>query len=272
MDIVNSALRWCLEFVLAPFAGFHPLVSLVPLAVLTGVAMLWVFAKVSDQKAIRRAKKKMQAYLLELRLFGDDPGLMWSAQMNLIKSNLRYMGLMFKPAIYLTVPMVFLLIHLDAVYGIDPIPTGESAVLTVRVDGRLAAQTSAPNVRAPSLLAVETPVVRGLTDGVFSWRVRAVEAGTGDIEFDWDGRSWSKTVTAGNGLRYVSHAKTASALESVLAPGEKLLQAADIASVEINYPAASIETGSLRLHWLVWFLVVSLVAAYLLKGVFGVAV
>ena len=74
MDIVNSALRWCLEFVLAPFAGFHPLVSLVPLAVLTGVAMLWVFAKVSDQKVIRRAKKKMEAYLLELRLFGDDPG------------------------------------------------------------------------------------------------------------------------------------------------------------------------------------------------------
>ena len=272
MDLLNSVLRWCLELVLAPFTGLHPLVSLAPLSVATGVAMLWVFAKVSDQKAIRRAKKKMQAYLLELRLFGDDPGLMWSAQMNLIKSNLRYMALMLKPAIYLTVPMVFLLVHLDAVYGIDPIPTGESAVLTVRVDGRLAAETTAPSLQAPSLLAVETPAVRGLTDGVFSWRVKAVEAGSGDIGFDWDGRIWSKTVTAGEDLRYVSHAKTASAFESILAPGEKLLQAADIASVEINYPASSIQTGSLRLHWLVWFLLISLVAAYALKGFFGVAV
>ena len=272
MNIVNAAFRWLVELLVAPLAGFHPLVSLVPISVLTGVGMLWVFAKVSNQAAIRRAKKKMQAYLLELRLFGDDPGLMWSAQLNLIKSNLKYMGLMLKPAVYLTIPMVFLLVHLDAFYGIAPIPEGETAVLTVNVSGRLTPQVAAPEVRAPDVIAVDTPAVKGVSDGVFSWRLRALEAGVGQIDFEWDGRTWSKSVATGDRLTYVSHKRTSSALDSILAPGEPQLEAADIASVQINFPAAVIQTGDFQLHWLVWFLVISLLAAYLLKDLFGVAV
>jgi hypothetical protein len=42
--------------------------------------------------------------------------------------------------------------------------------------------------------------------------------------------------------------------------------------VSISYPAAEIETGSWRLHWLIWFLVISIIAGYGLKGLFGVKI
>ena len=71
--------------------------------------MLWVFARVSNQDAIRRTKKRLQAYLLELRLFGDEPALLWKSQKDLLRTNVRYLSLMLGPALILTVPVVILL-------------------------------------------------------------------------------------------------------------------------------------------------------------------
>ena len=71
MDLVNSFLRSAITGYVSLFGDAHPLVSLVPLSVAVGLLMLWVFKISSNQKGIERAKKKMQAYLLELRLYGD---------------------------------------------------------------------------------------------------------------------------------------------------------------------------------------------------------
>jgi hypothetical protein len=214
----------------------------------------------------------MQAYLLELRLYGDDPGPLFRAQRDLIVSNMKYMGLMFKPALYLTIPMVVLLFHFDAIYGIRAIPIGQSAIVTVQAAGRLANRTAVPKLTAPAGIKVETPGVRALDVGQFSWRIRAESETIGELQFEWEGRTWTKEVAAGDKVRYISHTRESSAFDSIAAPGESLLDVDQITSVAINYPAAEIETGSLRLHWLVWFLVISIVAAYLLKDLFGVKI
>ena len=272
MNLLNSATRFLVESFVSLFGDAHPLVSLTPLSILVGIAMLWVFGKTSNQKAILRAKRKMQAYLLELRLYGDDPRLLFTAQKNLIVSNLRYMGLMFVPAIYLTLPMVLLLFHLDAVYGIAPLEVGRSAIVTVQAAGRLAPTVEAPKLKAPVGVEVETAAVRALDAGEFSWRIRAKAEEDGVLRFDWNGRSWESDISTGGGMRYVSHSRESSALNSVASPGQDLLDVEQIESVSINYPAKEIHTGSLSLHWLVWFLVISIVAAYLLKDLFGVAI
>jgi len=239
---------------------------------LRGVAMLWVFGKTSNQKAIERAKKKMQAYLLELRLYGDDPGLLFKAQANLIGANLRYMGHMFKPALILTNPMVVLLFHLDAVYGIRAPLEGESAVVTVQAAGELATTVEAPALTAPQGVIVETPAVRARDLGQFNWRIRAVGPAHGELDFSWNGRQWTKSIDAGPGLRYVSHRRESSTWRALAAPGESLLEVQDIEAVEVRYPGAEIEAFGLRWHWLIWFLLISIVVAYALKGVFGVTV
>lgn len=272
MSFVHSLIRGALELYLGLFGDAHPLVSLIPLSALIGVAMLWVFGKTSNQKAIERAKKKMQAYLLELRLYGDDPGLLFRAQASLIGANLRYVGHMFKPALILTIPMVVLLFHLDAVYGIRAPREGESAVVTVQAAGELAPAAEAPVLNAPEGVIVETPAVRARDKGQFNWRIKAIGAAHGDLEFAWDGRRWTKSIDAGPGLRYVSHRRESSTWRSFASPGEPLLDVADIEAVEVRYPGAEIEAFGFHLHWLVWFLAVSIATAYALKGVFGVMV
>lgn len=275
MDLINSFLRTVISGYVSIFGGAHPLVSLIPLSIVVGVAMLWVFKVSSNQTGIEQAKKKMQAYLLELRLYGDDPGVIFRTQWHLITSNMRYLGLMFKPALILTVPMVILLVHMDAIYGIAPLKAGETAIVTVQTTGRLAATTAAPRLDAPDVVAIDTPAVRAFSEGQFSWRIRGIgdDDGHGVLQFDWDGRRWTKDIVAGgDSLRYVSYMRTSSFWESFLYAGESRIDTPDIAWVQINYPAAEITTGSLSLHWLIWFLLISIISAYGLKGVFGVKV
>jgi hypothetical protein len=42
--------------------------------------MLWVFRRISRQEAIRKTKSRLWACLFELRLFTDEPALVWRAQ------------------------------------------------------------------------------------------------------------------------------------------------------------------------------------------------
>lgn len=272
MDFINSVLRATISGYVSIFGGAHPLVSLIPLSVLIGILMLWVFKISSNQKGIEQAKKKMQAYLLELRLYGDDPGLIFKTQWHLITSNMRYLGLMFKPALILTIPMVVLLVHMDAIYGIAPLAAGETAIVTVQTTGPVAATAAAPTLTAPNSVAIDTPAVRAFSEGQFSWRVRGISEGAGTLEFDWDGRQWTKDIVAGSALSYVSYMRTASFWETFIYAGEARIATPDIASVQISYPAAEIKTGSWTLHWLIWFLVISIISAYGLKGFFGVKV
>ena len=270
MDLLNSLLRTLIGGVCSLAGSLHPLGGLALVSVLTGIGMLWVFGRTSNQKAISETKKRLQAYLLELRLYGDDLSLVWQAQKNLVTSNLRYIGLMLRPMLVLTVPLAVLLIHLDAFYGRAPLRVGEAGIVTMQVSGRLGSNAPAPALHAPDGIAVETPAVRAINSGQMSWRIRASKPVTGKLRFVWRDKEWVKSVAGGGAQRYVSSRRVTGAWDAFLYPGEDRLAQDEVEWIDISYPAASIEFAGLELHWLVWFIVLSMLSAILFKGYFRV--
>jgi hypothetical protein len=125
MDTLNAAIDAVLK---AYFAAFRwsPGLGLALLSASAGVGMLWVFQKTSNQARIKAVKRLVQAHLLELRIYRDEPGVMWQAQKSLLGANLRYMALMLQPALVMAIPFAILLVHLDAFYGRSPLPVGAS--------------------------------------------------------------------------------------------------------------------------------------------------
>jgi hypothetical protein len=182
------------------------------------------------------------------------------------------MALMLKPALILTVPMIFLLVHLDNYYGKAALPIGKPAIVTVQAAGRIGANTPAPSLEPPPGVAVETPAVRILDQGQFSWRIRPLEATDGALDFNWEGAQWQKSVASGPEHRYLASRKVSSWTDAFLSAGENRLETSSVAWVDVSYPTANIEFAGLDLHWLVWFFLISIVAAYLLKGYFGVVI
>jgi uncharacterized membrane protein (DUF106 family) len=272
VDLFNSLMRGIVGGFGGLFGALHPLISLTLISVITGIGMLWVFARTSNQKKIERTKKRLQAYLLELRLFGDDLSLVWKSQKNLLTGNLRYMALMLQPALFLTIPVVVLMIHMDAFYGWTPLPVGESAVITVQTDEMLTSSTAAPTLEAPPGIVVETPPVRALRAGQFSWRIRAEQPVDGVLAFEWNGARFEKSIAAGTPWRYLSLRRVRSTWDALWNPGEDRLNAPSIQWVEAPYPPATIGLAGIELHWMIWFLLISVITAYLLKGYFHVVI
>ncbi len=268
IDVFNAMLRALVAGYVGQFGFLDPLVGLVIASVLVGVAMLWVVGRTSDQGAIIRARKRMQARLLEMRLYRDEPGLILRAQGNLLLENSRYVGHMLRPALFLALPMVVLYAHFDAVYGRRPLRVGETALLSAETE--LEASDLALSGTGP--LEVDSVPVSTAAGGEIVWRVRAKEDGLGSLALETPHGTVVKAAEAGDALSYVSATRANSWWRRLLlAPGESGYETESVVSVSIGYPSREIGALGWDTHWAVWFLAVSLASAYLLKGLFGVA-
>ncbi len=185
--------------------------------------------------------------MYELRLYVDEPKLIWQAQRALFLDNLRHMAILGKPLLILAVPMVLLFVVLDAAYGRKPLRPGEAATLTVRVTSPL--PSAAPRLEVPEGIAVETPPVRIPAMKEVSWRIRPAHAVSGDIRIQLGAADVTYPIRAGSGTVFRSPWQQGAGV---------------IESVEIPYPDAG-------WAWIWWFTVVSLATVVVLNFRYGVS-
>jgi hypothetical protein len=244
--------------------GAGALWSLIVVSVLAGVAMVYVFRRWSDQDALRGTANRMLAHLMEFRLFIDEPALVMRAQRDLFVENWRLLRLLARPSLILVLPSIVLLAQMDACYGRAPLRIGDPAVVTVQVKHLGRADAGGIVLKTPAAIRVETPGVRIMRLNQISWRIRPVASASGELKVVGPERVVTKSIVAGQGLHYLSGRR--SVPEFFLHLSEPPLIDSSIASIEVLYPSATI----LRLHWLVWFLLVSSGTAMVVYGSPGV--
>lgn len=268
---MNQGATWLFDAYISLFGGAARWVSLFPLALLASTAMLWIFALTSKPDAIRRAKQLLQAHLLEMRLFGDEPALVLRAQAHLLRANARYLGLMLVPVLCASIVMLPLLAQMERFYGRGVLQPGQSALFTVQLRGPVDFNSVPPRLEAPSGIRVETPAVRVAAENQVVWRIRAESEVSGVLRASFaDGGTVEKQIEAGLRQRPVVVRRVSNAGDLWLRPGERRMQGLPVAWAEIDYPDASVPLFGIRLHWLVAFLLFSMVAALLLRRRFGV--
>ncbi|HKE28833.1 MAG TPA: hypothetical protein VKB88_41070 [Bryobacteraceae bacterium] len=240
---------------------------LVVISIVAGVLMMLLFKVASNPAAIRRAKRRVQAQLLALRLFGDEPALVWASQMRLLTANIRYLGVVLVPVVTVAVPFVLAYPHLEALFGRAPLAVGSTTVLTVRLR-----QSSPDRLRLemPSGLKAETPAVRIPGSGEISWRVRAggpvsqpVKIHLGSLEVD-------KNVQVGTRSGYLSETRPASLLSWIFAPGETPIGSPNVESVHVAYRRQRLSAFGLEWPWEAWFILISVITALVVKSRLGV--
>src|SRR4051794_3056904 len=203
MDWFNAIIDAVLRGYFAAFSWAPPAVGLTVLAAVVGVAMLWVFAKTSDQARMKVVKNRVWAALFELRVYVDEPRVTWRAQKSLFAANLRYMGLALKPALWMIVPMALLLIHLEAFYARKPLPLGRDAIVTMGMGPAWDPNAQAPQLTAPPEVRVAGPAVRAIEAREVSWRIQPVSAVSGKLTFLVDGQPIEKSIEAGERPTFV---------------------------------------------------------------------
>ena len=269
MEVIRSIASGFTRGVLSPLSGHHALISLIPLSVLLGIGMLWIFGRTSNQAAIQKVKGRLQAHLYEMRLFTDEPVLIWKAQWGLLTANARYIGLMLVPALVASVPTILVLSQLESFYGHSPLASGQEAIVTVQMKGTV--PSSVPALRAPEGIAVESPGIRVDGERQISWRIRALRPVSGVLQFLFPAQTIEKAILAGPGPRYFSERRVSSTLDQLWYPAEARLPAGDVDWIEVRYPTATVHALGLDLHWLIWLLAISMLSALLLKRRFRIS-
>ena len=239
--------------------------SLVLISMAAGVVMMLLFKAASNPAAIRRAKRRVQAQLLALRLFGDEPALVWSAQMRLLTGNVRYLGVMLVPVLAVAIPFVLAYPHLEALFGRAPLPVGSATVLTLR----LRAPSPEPaRLDVPAGLKVDSPAVR--LPGEISWRLRAGGPVSQPVKIHLGGQEVDKDVQVAAGRGYLSETRAASALSWLFDPGEAPIGSSNVESVHVAYRSLRLSAFGFEWPWEAWFILISMITALLVKNRIGV--
>jgi hypothetical protein len=241
--------------------------SLTAIAIASGIAMLLAFSRFSNQDRIRLAKRKIRAHLYEFRLFADEPALMFRAQKQLLVWNARYIGLMLRPTAVILLPMLALLVHLDAVYGHRALRAGERTIVDAEIVG-VDLREVEPTL-AGAGVTVETAGVRIPKEHGVYWRIQANEGG-GYVVLRVAGESLAKNIQAGAGLRYLSERRVASLPAWLRYPAESRLPGGIVRKIQVNYPTADLRIFGIGVHWMVWFFIISSITMLALRRRFRV--
>jgi uncharacterized membrane protein (DUF106 family) len=266
MDALGSIFGAAFDGFVAVFGWLGPGWSLTVLSVLLGVAMLFAFKWIGEPGALERAMAKMQAYMMEMRLFDREPKLVFGAMGRLFWWNFKLFAALLRPVLVATLPMILLFIQMDHYYGMRPLEVGESTVVTAKVEDREA-------FYGPILLTaedgavVETLGVRSPERGIVSWRVRAEQEGVSLLTLSVGEEEITKTLTVGEELQRVSKRRARRAADAMLFPVEPRLPAGAVAWVDVRYPAISVSVLGIPMHWLVWLFIISLVGALVVRWI-----
>jgi len=274
MGIVNAVLGRVFDLLFLPVRTLTPWAGLILASLLTALLMLFVFRLTSNQAGIRRTKNRIKAHLLELRLYKDNMSVSLRAQGNIVLQNLRYIGYNAKPLLVMIVPLVLILAQLNLWFGASPLRPGDETLVKVKLREGYNPLETGLELRATGGVAVETPPVRIEDEGEYAWRLRAVSAGPAGLEFEIGESSVAKSVTiGGRPLSKVSPLRGRSLLDLLLYPGEAPLPGdVPIRRIEVLYPGRTLDFLGLGVHWLVAYLLLSIVFGFGLKGVFKVEI
>jgi len=256
-----------------PLKLFSPFGAILIVSLVTGLLMLWVFGRVSNQKAIASVKQQIKGNLLAVRIYQHDVGVVLRSQGRVLRQTLSYMRLSIFPMLVLIVPVALIIIQLNLRFSVRPLLPGEHFLLKIKVRNAAATDREV-SLEVPEGVKVETPPVRIPSAKEIDWRLGATAEGLHILTVKVGDESSEKELVVGSGWGPVSAVRTGGNLwDSLLYPGERPIPPqSQIARIELRYPPQDVSLLGWNIHWLLLFFILSVGFGYALKGFFGIEV
>ena len=272
MNAINATLTALTNRLLDPLGGWPPLLTLLVLSAAAGVIMAVIFRYASNQRGLRRVANRSRAQVLAIKLFKDDLGTMFGSLGQLLRYTLLRLFYSLPPMLVMLVPFVLLLAQLSLRYEHRPLAVGETAVIELQVAPHAWQEHQTVAIEAPPQISVETEPLRDAEKKAVYWRIRAKQAAPETLSLSW--RLGSQLVE-----KQVATASDATRLRSVSArrpgphwwdrllhPGEPGFSAdSPVQAVIVHYARRSTPVFGFDVVWWLTFLIVSMLAAVLIK-------
>lgn len=169
MNAINHAVTAVFDVLLWPLELLGRPAALVLASAVFGVLALFVFKHVSWQKGIRAAKDRIQAGLIEIRIYQDDLRVASKAIVKVLMRNFVYLGLNLLPFVPLSIPFAFVLAQFVVRYGFAPVdvhsgPTpivaGQGTLIEVVLEREHERDVAGLSIEYPAGVEAVSPLVR----------------------------------------------------------------------------------------------------------------
>jgi len=255
-----------------PFYDLDPAWGMIWISLVTGIVMLIVFRFTSNQQGIKRAKAKVGAYILEMRLYSHDLAKMLAALGKTLLSNFIYLRYMVVPIIFIIVPVLIVLIQTSFRYEYRPLQPGEQVIVKAILKSPSTVLEPLVTLHVPEGIVIETPAVRIPALSEIDWRIRVDKQGVYELKFEVNGKQYKKNLHTNNKLATLSRTRTGSSFNTYFLNHSepKLPDDSPFVSLNIWYPARTLEIMGIELNWIVWFFILSLIFSLAFKNIFRV--
>ena len=273
VDPGNRALTAVFDVVCLPLRGLPPIVALAAISCASGVCLVWLFGRLSDQDRVREVRDRIRGNLIGVRLFRRDVAVVMSLQGRILRDTLRFLRLAAVPMLILAAPVILVAAQLHLRFAVRPIEPGAAAVVTATVRDPAVLDRPLALVASEGV-TVETPPVKIRESREIAWRVRVDESGRHVLRVQVGEATIGKTLVGGAGWGPVPQRRTGKgALATLLHPGEAPIPADHaVESVVVAYPPLDLRLLGLEVDWLVGFLVLSMASGLACRGPLGVEI
>jgi hypothetical protein len=267
MSLLNNVLGTVFDALLRPLAALPALGSLAIVSLATAIAMLLVVRATSNQPALEAVKRQIHAALFEIRLFNDDLRAIFRAQKEILRHNATYLRLLLVPMAWMIAPLVLLTAQLQFRYGYEGLDAGRPVLLTAHLRSSERARLEAPpGIRVESD-AIWFPAAKEMT-----WRIVPESQGDHILALHVGNEVFTKTIHVSHGLARRSPKRlSAGFLNEVLYPAEAPLPArGPVDAIRVAYPECDLDVFGWKLNWMLVFVVLSIVFAFVFRKPFAV--
>ena len=272
VNAINVVLTPIFDVICWPFRALAPIWALTVISLISGIFLVWLFGKTSDQDRIREIRDRIRGNLIGVRLFQHDIGVVLRLQGKIFGDTFRFMGLALVPLLIMLVPVLLIMTQLQLRFDVRPLEVGERVLVKALVreastlDGTI-------TLEVPEGVTVETPPVKIRSTREIVWRLRVDRPGDHALVVRVGDEVLEKRIVAGRGWGPAAYLRSGHTLDTLLYPGEPPI-AADhpLEAVEVAYPPQDLSLLGIRVNWLIGFLILSMAFGFAFKGVLGVEV
>jgi len=277
-----------IDLTMKPMERVHPMVPLALWSVVVGVFAMIIYKYTSKQDGIKDAKEKIKGHFYEVWLFIDDAAVIAKAQGRIMWNALRYLGYALPPLAIMIVIFFPLFANFETRYAFHPVRPGDEVLVKVRLSEGFEGWEDAVELDVPPGMEKVGPrvrLVRRIMESESSLREKAREyevdyrlrprfAGRYDLLIKVKGESFTVPLYAGDepGKRSAPLATDNLGHALLFPPLVTLPAGAGVAEVEIEYGEAEFPFLGWETWWVWPFLIISMIAALAVKGVFKVEI
>jgi hypothetical protein len=268
---VNAVLNAVFDALFWPVHALPAEWQVVVLALPAAVVALAIYKVASNQAAIRNAKSKIVAHLLELRLFRDDLRVLLGAEARVFANIGRYVGHSLLPMVLMLPFFLLMLIQIESRFAFRGLAPDEAAIVTARIDSDRPVSQLPVSLDSDDGLAIVTPSLRADSESEIYWKVRPAAAGIHRLSLHVGTEETVRALRADSAQGVMNMAYRTSDARTLFYPREAALPAEGrIAAISIDYPRARGEFAGLSsASWLFFGMV--MLYAFALRRLFDVS-